>query len=44
MEFFVSDYDSLPISFQSGITLPVVALDKNLEDLFPIASHYSQKG
>ena len=28
IEFFVFDYDSLPISFQSGITFPLVALDK----------------
>ena len=28
IEFFVFDYDFLPISFQSGITFPLVALDK----------------
>ena len=28
IEFFVFDHDSLPISFQSGITFPLVALDK----------------
>ena len=28
IEFFVFDYDSLPISFQSGITFPLVALNK----------------
>ena len=28
IEFFVFDYDSLPISFQSGITFSLVALDK----------------
>ena len=27
LEFFVFDYDSLPISFQWGITFPLVALD-----------------
>ena len=26
--FFVSDYDSLPISFQTGISFPLVALDE----------------
>ena len=30
IEFFVFDYDSLPIYFQSGITFPLVALDKIL--------------
>ena len=28
IEFYVFDYDSLPISFQSGIAFPLVALDK----------------
>ena len=28
IEFFVLDYDSFPISFQSGITFLLVALDK----------------
>ena len=28
IEFFVFDYGSLPISFQLGITFPLVALDK----------------
>ena len=29
IEFFVFDSDSLLIYFQSGITFPLVALDKN---------------
>ena len=28
IEFFAFDYDSLPISFQSGLLFPLVALDK----------------
>ena len=31
IEFFVFDCDSFPISFQSGITFPLVALDKNFD-------------
>ena len=31
IEFFVFDYDSLPFYFHSGITVPLVALDKILQ-------------
>ena len=44
IEIFVFDYDSLPISFQSGITFPLVALDKILSHAILIACEVTGLG
>ena len=38
IEFFVFYYDSLPISFQLGVTFPLVVLDKIYQLHFPITA------
>ena len=44
IQFFAFDYDSLPISFQSGITFPLVALDKIYFHPFSQSDRALEKG